>query len=266
MIRQLLQNAVNEAMKWFGQNKLTLNMDKCNVLIISNKNIVDSIDIFINSVKSPFVKSAKYLGVEIDSKLSWSNHIDRLCKKLSLQLYILRRLKQILPTDDINCVYYGIFQSIIYYCITVWGSAAQKYLCKIQKLQNGAARLLAQNFDWNIRGIYIVRGLGWQNVKERYCFSSCCLTYKSLNNLAPYYLSDLFSSVSEYHTVSTRNATSNTLQQPRCNKSLYKSSLSVNGSRLWNKLPLEIRNKKTFSAFKHNHYIWLIIKPLLNYS
>ena len=55
---------------------------------------------------------------------------------------------------------------------------AQKYLCKIQKLQNRAARLLAQNFDWNIRGIDIVRGLGWQNVKERYCFLSCCLIYK----------------------------------------------------------------------------------------
>ena len=223
-IQQLLQNAVNEAIKWFGQNKLTLIINKCNVLIISNKNIVDSIDIFTNGVKLPFVKSAKYLGVEIDSKLSWSNHINGLCKKLSSQLYILIRLKQFLPTDDINCVYYGIFQSIIDYCITVWGSAAQKYLCKIQKLQNRAARLLAQNFDWNIRGIDIVRGLGWQNVKERYGFLSCCLTYKSLNNLASYYLSDLFSSVSEYHTVLTRNATSNTLQQPRCNNSLYKLS------------------------------------------
>ena len=82
------------------------------------------------------------------------------------QLYILRKLKQILPTDDVNCVYYGIFQSIIDYCITVWGSAAQKYLCKIQKLQ--AARHLAQNFDWNIRGIDIVRGLGWQNVNSSF--------------------------------------------------------------------------------------------------
>ena len=89
---------------------------------------------------------------------------------MSSRLYILRRLKQILPTDDINCVYYGIFQSIIDYCITVWGSAAQKYVCKIQKLQDRAARLLSQNFDWNIRGMDIVRGLGWQNVKERYCF------------------------------------------------------------------------------------------------
>ena len=74
----------------------------------------------------------------------------------------------------------GIFQSIIGYCITVWGSAAEFFLCKIKKLQNRAARLLAQNFDWNI-GIDIVRGLGWQNVKEIYYFL-CCLTYKSLNN------------------------------------------------------------------------------------
>ena len=48
----------------------------------------------------------------------------------------------------------GLF---FYYCITVWGSASQKYLCKIQKLQNRATRVLAQNFDWKIRGIDIVR-------------------------------------------------------------------------------------------------------------
>ena len=35
-IQQLLQNAVNEAIKWFGLKKLSLNIDKCNVLIISN--------------------------------------------------------------------------------------------------------------------------------------------------------------------------------------------------------------------------------------
>ena len=51
---------------------LALNIDKSNVLIVSNKNIVDSIYIFINGVKLPFVKSAKYL--EIDNKLSWFNH------------------------------------------------------------------------------------------------------------------------------------------------------------------------------------------------
>ena len=70
---------------------------------------------------------------------------------------------------------------------------------------------LHKTLTGTIRGIDIVRSLGWLNVKKRYCLLSCCLTYKSLNNLAPYYLSDLVSSVSKYHTVSTRNAATNTI-------------------------------------------------------
>ena len=80
-IQQLLQNALNEAIKWFRQNNSTLNIYKCNVLIISNTNIVDSIDTFLNGAKLPFVKSVESLGVKIDNKLSCSNHVnvDGLC-------------------------------------------------------------------------------------------------------------------------------------------------------------------------------------------
>ena len=101
-------------------------------------------------------------------------------------------------------------------------------------------------------------------LKKDIVFYHVCLTYKSPNNLAPYCLSDLFSSVSEYQT---RNATSDTLHQPRCNNSLYKSFLSVNGSRLWNKLPLELEIRIHFLLLNITlEYIWLIIKPLLNYN
>ena len=130
-IQQLLQNAVNEANKWFGQNKLTLNINKCNVLIISNKNIVDSIDIFINGVKLPFVKSAKYLGVEIDSKLSWSNHIDGLCKKLSSQLYILRRLKQRVILIVFTTVYFRVLLIIV----SLYGALLHKNILKNYKIE-----------------------------------------------------------------------------------------------------------------------------------
>ena len=121
-----------------------------------------------------------------------------------------------------------VYFKVLLIIVSLSGAALHKYIyiCKIQKLQNRGARFLAQEIYWNIRDIDIVRDLGWQNVKERNCFLSCCLTYKSLNNPAPYYLSVLFSSVSEYHTVSIRNEAGNTLQQPRCNNYLYKSSLT----------------------------------------
>ena len=59
-IQQLLQNAVNGAIKWFGQNNLTLNMDKCYVL--TNKNIVDIIYIFINGVNYPLLNLKNILA------------------------------------------------------------------------------------------------------------------------------------------------------------------------------------------------------------
>ena len=80
---------------------------------------MDSIDSFKNIVKLPFVMSS-----ENDSKLSWSKE---LYNKFPLKLYIFK-FKQILPTDDNNCVSHGIFQSSIAFCITVWGSAVQKYI------------------------------------------------------------------------------------------------------------------------------------------
>ena len=60
-IQQLLQNAVNEAINWFGQNKLTLNIDnKCYVL--TNKNIVHIIYNFINGVNYPLLNVKNILA------------------------------------------------------------------------------------------------------------------------------------------------------------------------------------------------------------
>ena len=84
--------------------------------------------------------------------------------------------------------FWHMWKSIINYCITVCGSAAQKHYVKYKKYKieqhDFFVQNFVQNFDWNICRIDIVRDLGWQNVKERYCFLSCCPTYKFLNNLA----------------------------------------------------------------------------------
>ena len=77
-------------------------------------------------------------------------------------------------------VFTTVYFRVLLIIVSLSGALLHKNIyVKYKKLQNRAARLLAQNFDWNIRGIDIVRGLGWQNVKERYCFLSCCLTYSS---------------------------------------------------------------------------------------
>ena len=123
-IETLLQKSVDESVKWFRMNKLSVNIDKCHVMLISGRNTSRySLNIAIDGVEIPHVHSAKYLGVVIDSQLTCTYHINELSIRLSSRLYILRKL---LPFNNFNCIYYAIFQSCIDYCLSVWGSTSEK--------------------------------------------------------------------------------------------------------------------------------------------
>ena len=54
------------------------------------------------------------------------------------------------------------------YCITILGNSPSSHTDILQKHQNSLARIITQNYNYQIRGLDIVKPLGWMNVKERY--------------------------------------------------------------------------------------------------
>ena len=76
-------------------------------------------------------------------------------------------LHTIVPTACLTKYYMTSVQSHIDYCSTVWGFTSNKNLNRIQKFQNRAARIITNNFNWDIRGVNIVKDLGWLNIKQR---------------------------------------------------------------------------------------------------
>ena len=177
----------------------------------------------VNIWKEHFSVLIKYLGVVIDSELKWTDHINELSSQLSSRLYILRKLRKKLPYNNFKCIYYAIFQSCIDYCLSVWGSTSEKHLNHLQKLQKRAARIVTQNFNWDESSINNIRNLGWQTIRERYEFLTCCITYKARNN---------------------------TEQSLSTETQFNKSSLSYSGANLWNSLPMHIRDSPTYNTFK----------------
>ncbi len=76
-----LQNDLDNLQVWEQQWSMSFNPDKCEVIRITQKrNIIDT-EYTIHGTKLNIVKSAKYLGVNIDSKLNFNNHIDTISKK-----------------------------------------------------------------------------------------------------------------------------------------------------------------------------------------
>lgn len=79
--------------------------------------------------------SVKFLGIHLDPKLNWSNHVDYLSKKLTISIYVIRNITKLVPIEVINIrdAYFAIFQSLMTYGFICWGHTSKAE--RIFKLQ-----------------------------------------------------------------------------------------------------------------------------------
>lgn len=247
-----LQHDTNNMTTWFHHNRLTASAPKSFSMMVTCNPNIDNLGLCINIDNTPLDcrASARYLGVHTDSKLKWDEHINKLCNKISPKIGLLRKLKQCLPIECLEQVYKSTIQPHIDYCITVWGFAPSKYTNQVQRLQNGAARIITGNYDWTVRGINLVSELGWQNVAQRRDYFTALQVFKGLNGMAPDYINDLFTYVRDINTRQTRNAAANNLYVPKVNKHVFKQSLQYNGAMIWNSLPDNFKTTTDLDTFK----------------
>ena len=77
----------------------------------------------------------KYLGIVIDEKLKWRQHIETLRIKISRASYILSKLRHYVDLNTLKLTYYNLVYPFLNYCITVWGGASKSSLQPIVNLQ-----------------------------------------------------------------------------------------------------------------------------------
>ena len=77
------------------------------------------------------------------------------------------------------------------------------------------------------------------------------MVYKALNGLAPEYISDIFTKVSESHMRNLRSVDYDLLRVPSSRTSYYENSFTISSAKLWNELPLDIRNISVLNTFKN---------------
>ena len=75
-----------------------------------------------------------------------------------------------------------------------------------QKLQNRAARIIT-NSSFDAPGIPLVRRLGWKTIEEPIAHESELMVFKSIHGLAPQYMGDLFTKISQLSSHNLRNTT-----------------------------------------------------------
>ena len=117
----LVNEVLSLVLHWATNNGLKLNASKTKYMIFSNKK-VDDIIIYLGEDRLRKSETEKFLGILIDSKLNWSDHIQILSTKISRNAGILLKLKGKVPSKILHLIYNSFIQSHLYYCATVWGT------------------------------------------------------------------------------------------------------------------------------------------------
>ena len=256
-----LQNCLINISKWYRENRLKINSDKSKVMLVGSKAQLKSLNVdefILNYEGMPLelVENAKYLGMSINSDISWDFHVQRLCQNMYYHLSLLRRLRRIFPKELLLQVYKSYVQPRLDYGITLYGCSTQKNIDLVQRVQNHAARLITGNFDYiNCRGIDLVKSLNLYNIRDRRDYFLTILMFKAIYGIAPTYLSDRIVMNFDVNGYDTRGSDMD-LYLPTLRKEVYQNSFMYMGGKLWNDLPEFIQNSTNIDSFKHNYRIY----------
>ena len=108
--------------------------DLINTCDIYNNLNKQKIKIILDDVSLNKVTSTKFLGVIIDDKLTWKNHIDAVSKTISRNIGMLTKLKHYVPEFILHSLYCTLVLPYINYGILIWGNTCKTYLNKIHRL------------------------------------------------------------------------------------------------------------------------------------
>ena len=134
-------NYLSNLVNWFKANMFSLNIAKTNYLLFPSSkcvNVGGDMKLYAGADEIIINECCKFLGIIIDDKLGWLDHINSINIKLSRSLYKLNSVKNMLPNYILRQLYFTMVQPYLTYGIILWGSTYQSYLKRTVILQKKA--------------------------------------------------------------------------------------------------------------------------------
>ena len=140
-----MQQTLDTVSHWSKENSAQINPNKTVEMIINfRENWIDPPPLFINNTELVKVKTAKLLGLIISDDLTWTEHINSICKKASKRLYYLILLRRSgLGKKDLLIYYKHIIRPVLEYCSVVWHTSITKgQINQIDHIQDRALKII----------------------------------------------------------------------------------------------------------------------------
>ena len=228
-------------------------MNKCEVLHISLKQIIKKLFLLYDEpLKS--VNEARYLGVMIDSKLTFNTHVNLVCKKANNTLSFLRRNLSSCQREVKAEAYLMYVRPILEYATCVWAPHTQCNIDKLEAVQRRAARFVIGDFRSTSSVTQMLTTLKWNSLNYRRNMLRLQMMYKIIHHIVDLTLPECIT----FNRGITRGHEYK-LTLPFTRIDTYKFSFFPSTAILWNNLQPETVEASSITVFNN-----LLINELQN--
>lgn len=125
---------------WYKHSRLSLNVKKTEYMLFFSDN--GKLAPILQGEKIKQTSAYKLVGLLIDDKLAWDQHLEKVVTKLRQTIGMLARAKHTLPQQCKLLVYHSLFRSYLTYGLAHYGALLESQKKKLQMLQNRALRIV----------------------------------------------------------------------------------------------------------------------------
>lgn len=253
--RDHLQVCAGEVRNWLIQNKLKVNDDKTEFMVIAPKHFhtrLQGLDITIKVGQSDISPSScvRDIGATLDQYMNMGQQVSSVARSMYANIRRIGKIRHLLDQDSRVAVTNSLVSSRLDYHNALLANVPKSTLRPLQLAQNVAARqVTGARKDEHMTPI--LHSLHWLPVHKRVMYKVLVFVYKALHGCAPRYLTDMLSLYKPTRSLRSMDSTL-LLNKPRCTKSIGERAFPYAGPSMWNSLPDELRGAATTETFKRN--------------
>ena len=192
-------------------------------------------------------KKIDVLGVYIDGKLKFNEHVHRICSKASAQISALQRLTGLVDYPSRKAIYTSFISSNFNYCPLVWFFTSRESINKIDKIQERALRFVLKDHTSNYKNLLLKSGFDSFRI---YAVKSLVIElFKILEGITPNYLSELFVKADTPYDTRDKSKLIQSLKR-KTTYGLRSFQYMYYGAHVWNMLPVNMKAAQSLREFK----------------
>lgn len=244
----ILNSDLSKLWSWSKQWRVQFNANKTKYLYFTLKRRASVLpNLYLGECVIDRAESHVHLGLALDSRLEWKDHVSRIQNRVSKTVISLKRIRWIVPRSTLEKLYKSLVRPVIDYGDVIYGNLSEGLSKRLERVQREAGIVCTGAFRLTNHQ-KLLHELGWEPLSLRREQHQLTMFYKMKSGVMPEYLSNLVPRDLGSRRPGLRN--SSNLIVPFARTARFKNFFTVRVVSLWNNLPDAAKNQRTCDSFK----------------